>query len=157
MNVFLTYSYRRMAYWQRLGELVYKNGVHTAASIQFLDWEGRGVRKIPPPPPKKRLRHHDKSVSSWPSSSWQGLAERRWRPRTQLSMPMPKRRWNLHQLHQRVRVSVRVWVWVWVMMDPPCVHVHGNGRHDTAMSSAVILIVGDTLSHAMHKLDYRWA
>ena len=42
-------------------------------------------------------------------------------------------------------------------MDPPCVHVHGNGRHDTAMSSAVILIVGDTLSHAMHKLDYRWA
>ena len=53
--------------------------------------------------------------------------------------------------------EVRVRVWVWVMMDPPCVHVHGNGRHDTAMSSAVILIVGDTLSHAMHKLDYRWA
>ena len=41
------------------------------------------------------------------------------------------------------------------MMDPPCVHVHGNGRHDTAMSSAVILIVGDTLSYAMHKLDYK--
>ena len=29
LSLFLTYSYRIMAYWQRLGELVYKNGVHT--------------------------------------------------------------------------------------------------------------------------------
>ena len=28
LNVFITYSYRIMAYWQRLGELVYKNGLH---------------------------------------------------------------------------------------------------------------------------------
>ena len=41
-------------------------------------------------------------------------------------------------------------VWVWVMMDPPCVHVHGHGRHDTAMSSAVILIVGDVYAVARY-------
>ena len=69
-----------MAYWQRLGELVYKNGVHMRNPTVLL---------------KTPLGHQDKTVSSW-----QGLAERRWRPRTQLPIPMPKRRWNLHHLHQ---------------------------------------------------------
>ena len=62
-RTYWTYSYRRMAYWQRLGELVYKNGVHTAASIHFLDWEGRGVRKIPPPPKKKERKERKSSTS----------------------------------------------------------------------------------------------
>ena len=81
---------------------------------------------------KTPLGHQDKTVSSW-----QGLAERRWRPQTQLPMPMPKRRWNLHHLHQRESVRVRVWV----MMDPPCVHVHAHGhetswQHSSKFSSA---------------------